>query len=68
MEDGKDSKLIKRFGHDPESKLMRVEFHSGAHYEYLEVEGSTMQKFRSAETLGKGFHMYIRGKHKHRMV
>jgi hypothetical protein len=68
MEEAAGSKLIKRFGHDPATKRLRIEFASGGTYEYDDVDAAKMQQFREAETLGKGFHAHIRGQHKHRQV
>ncbi len=68
MEDVPHSKLIRRFGHDPATKRLRIEFHAGGTYEYDDVDAAKMQHFRGAETMGKGFHAHIRGQHKHRQV
>jgi KTSC domain len=50
-------------GYDPEAKLMRVKFRSGATHEYTGVPAAAHQAFLTAPSLGSHFANHVRGKY-----
>lgn len=63
-----DSTNIKRVGHDPATNKMRVQFHSGATWEYDDVPEHHHTGIMGADSPGSYFHANIKNRHKGRMV
>lgn len=57
------SSQIKQYKHEPERKVMTVEFRSGGVYEYADVDEAAFDAFHKAESHGKHLGMHIKGKH-----
>lgn len=58
-----ESSNIKGVGYDPDTRQMRVEFHSGAVHDYADVPASDHQVFMASGSKGKHYHRHIRGIH-----
>lgn len=57
------SSLIKAYGYDAPSKLLRVQFHSDAVYDYLDVPEPVYVEFNTAPSTGKYFLASIKGRY-----
>ena len=55
-----ESSQISKMGHDPVSKVMRVEFHGGSVYEYQNVTAETFTQILEAPSIGKEFNFLIK--------
>lgn len=59
------SSAIKAIGHDPTSKVLRIEFnHSGHIYDFANVEPRQHQALVKSESIGKHFALHIQPHHK----
>lgn len=57
-----DSSSIAAIGYDRQARLLHVEFRSGARYRYREVPEAVFAAFLNAESKGRYFAQYVRGK------
>lgn len=57
------SSNVKAIGYDPDSQLLRVQFHSGAIYNFSGVSADKHEAFLHAASKGQHFQKNIRGKH-----
>lgn len=55
------SSQIQSMGHDPASGTLRVQFHSGATYEYSGVSEEDYRAVVDAESVGAAFNQTIKG-------
>ena len=60
------SSNVAAVGYDPLSKVLEVQFHSGATYQYFEVPDPLYRAFMRAPSLGKYLHEHI--KHQFRFL
>jgi len=58
-----ESSNIKAVGYDPESQVMRVEFHSGGVYDHHKVSPEVHDAILKASSHGKHYNLHIRGVH-----
>lgn len=58
-----ESSNVKAVGYDPDTRVMRIEFHSGGIYDHSDVPASDHQIFMAAGSKGKHYHRHIRGVH-----
>jgi len=56
-----NSTNINEIGFDPDTNTLRVQFKTGAEYEYEGVSQETFNQFRDAPSAGKFFHQRIKG-------
>lgn len=61
-----DSSNLKRAQYDTETKLLEVEFKTGATYEYEEVPHTIFTRMRMSESQGKYFNTEISKKFKYK--
>lgn len=61
------SSNIKAIGHDPETKEIHVQFHSGATHAYEDCCGETYAKLIGAKSIGSHFHAHVRSKKSRRV-
>ena len=54
-----DSKNIKSIGHDPVTRTLEVEFHSGAIYQYMDVPRVIYAAILIAPSSGSFFHKNV---------
>jgi KTSC domain len=54
-----DSSAIARVGHHPATNTTRVQFHSGATYDYRGISPAEHEDFRLAKSIGGHFNRYI---------
>lgn len=59
-----ESSMLKSHGYDPESRKLRIQFHSGAVYEHEGVPLEKYAAFTGAASPGKFFNSKIKGAHK----
>lgn len=57
------SSEIKSIGYDNESKVLELEFKSGAVYQYANVAENIYKELISADSIGGYFNRYIRDSH-----
>jgi len=57
-----ESSSIKAIGHDPKTRTLRIEFHSGGVYDYPNVGADEHKNLIEAESKGKHFHRFVRGR------
>jgi hypothetical protein len=62
------SSNVAAVGHDPESGTLRVEFHSGAVYEYAEVPDNKAAELIGASSVGRYLATNIKGQYPARKV
>jgi hypothetical protein len=63
------SSNVKRVGHDPATNKLRVEFHSGATWEYDDVPASHHAAMTDGDaSVGKYFHANVKSKFQGRQV
>lgn len=55
-----ESSNIKAVGYDPQSQILRVEFHGGNTYNYTGVSRQRHQAFMATASKGTYFHRHIR--------
>ena len=55
-----DSKCISCFSYDKETKILRVYFCHGGHYDYADIEENLVRRWMKAESKGKFFNKEIR--------
>jgi len=55
---------ISHVGHDPETGILSVKFHSGQTYRYADVPADQAAKMLAAESVGRHFMENIRGSFK----
>jgi hypothetical protein len=55
---------IAAVGHDPETGVLSVKFHSGQTYHYAGVPADAAAKLQNAESVGRHFMEHIRGNFK----
>lgn len=58
-----DSRVISRIGYDPATKIMLVEFHSGAVWQYDKVYYLDFARVVSARSAGAEFNKRIRNRY-----
>lgn len=58
-----ESSNIASEGYDPDTLTLELTFKSGQTYRYVGVTPERYQAFRGAESKGKHFHQYIKGKY-----
>lgn len=59
-----NSSTIQTIGYNPDSKTMRVRFHSGKEYTYHDVPPETHEAFIQSGSKGQFLHQNIKGVHK----
>jgi len=57
-----DSSVLGSAGYDAKTRVLEIEFHSGAIYRYLEVPGEIFRRLLAAESKGRFFGANIRDK------
>lgn len=56
-----NSSMAKAIGYDNENQTLQVEFHSGAVYQYSDVEAETWESLQAADSTGRFFNSEIKG-------
>lgn len=51
-------------GHDPETKILSVKFHSGQTYQYEGVSAEQAAALHGAKSVGRHFMEHVRGSYK----
>ena len=59
----KQSSNIQNLIYNDETETLKVTFTSGTTYEYFDVPEDVYEEFTNAESLGKFFHEFIKGKY-----
>lgn len=59
------SSNLKSVGYDKSKKLLEIEFHTGAVYQYMNVLEHIYKQLMRAPSLGVYFHKYIRDEYKY---
>ena len=54
------SSTLRSVGYDPRSRILEIEFHSGAIYQYLDVPGAVFEALLAQDSLGAYFNAEIR--------
>jgi hypothetical protein len=62
------SSNIRSVGYDPKSKMLEVEFHTGAVHQYEGVSPQSHKKMMGAKSIGSYFGVNIRNFHKSNQV
>lgn len=65
---GVRSTNIKSVAYSPETRKLKVAFHSGKTWEYDDVPPEAHQSFIAAQTVGNHFHANIKSRYKGRAV
>lgn len=55
-----DSSTMRSVGYEAKSRILEIEFDSGAVYQYLDVPPRTYEELRAAESKGRYFNSEIR--------
>jgi len=55
-----ESSAVKAIGHDPKSRTLRVEFHSGGVYDYPDISVEEHQAILDAQSIGRHLTKHIR--------
>ena len=63
-----DSSVLGSAGYDAKTRVLEIEFHSGAIYRYLEVPGEIFRRLLAAESKGRFFGANIRDKFRIELV
>ena len=61
-----DSTLVTGYGYDPATKVLRLSFKTGKHYDYSGVEAHQFRDFEASPSKGTWFHANLGGKNKER--
>jgi len=56
------SSAVSEVGHDPEAKVMRIRYSSGALYEFPDIEAEQYRALLNADSIGRHINTYHRGK------
>lgn len=56
-----NSSMAKAIGYNNESQTLQVEFHSGAVYQYSDVDSETWESLQAADSTGRFFNSEIKG-------
>lgn len=59
-----DSEAIRSIGYEPSKKILQVEFHGGAVYNYFKVPGYVYERFMKADSKGAVCNHYIKNHYK----
>ena len=62
------SSQISRYGYDPQTQIMAVEFRRGGAYEYRGVPADVFQRFVEADSKGSFHYREIKGKFQYEKV
>lgn len=54
------SSNVAAIGHDPDSQILTVQFHSGRSYRYANVSEEVFEQFLDAESKGRFFNEHIK--------
>jgi hypothetical protein len=63
-----ESSNLRSVGYDEESRILEIELHSGAVYQYYDVPPEVYQELLRAPSLGKYFHANIRNVYQYKRV
>jgi KTSC domain len=63
-----ESEAINAVGYDAQHRILRVTFHNGQSYEYLDVSSEEFRDFMSAESRGAYMNRVIKPKYECRNV
>ncbi|MBW4644701.1 MAG: KTSC domain-containing protein [Goleter apudmare HA4340-LM2] len=55
-------------GYDRHEQILQIEFHSGAVYQYLEVEAETWQDLYTSDSIGRFFNQEIKGRFESELI
>ena len=62
------SSNLKSVGYDPKTRVLEIEFVSGAVYQYNNVPPRVYEELMKASSHGKYFHAYIRNQYPYKRV
>lgn len=63
-----DSSMISSIGYDPSTKILEIEFNSGAVWHYFNFPKSLWKDFKNADSYGRFFLDYIKDEYQEAKV
>jgi len=63
-----NSSNLKSVGYDPDRRLLEIEFHTGAVYQYFNVPESVYRELMAAPSHGKYFHQHIKDQYRYQRI